>query len=514
MATARLYRTRCAERVLRVASRGAALAWVVLAGCGVHLHNPADETLARKASDDFHAADVGSFVSKERAVIQAANQRDLAATRHSVAVERDAVVIAALSEEETAADLLGEIMRRRQSIGLDAHEKELHGLPSLLRQAMQARDAYLVAILSSSKPIDAPSFPPVEADSKAAQDAGGAIWGIFQAYDKLSVRYETNLEALSKLQSGVIGQLNNELVDADAINLQVKTDLDAATQALKRAVDEYENAAGGSATSAKDLEEAEKKLAAALGAFDKIDPTLEQKAKEAHLEDLLASFPLEKLKTSRDEIGKFLDAFSAELAQGSSPGGSATTAEGFGKTAAALAGSAQEIRESSTHAMLVPLLFEKERLQIEMDRLTRKAERGRKRVDLIEAERDQAVAEGMKLLSAESSLKQASAGNPRQKMATLLEGSQRGEALRSIFLLSESIGIQRLRREEIEVALITLDQDEALDASEFALQLWSHAIATPLDELVQYHASGIKPEDIAQLIQALSLAGTAVGVNR
>jgi hypothetical protein len=64
------------------------------------------------------------------------------------------------------------------------------------------------------------------------------------------------------------------------------------------------------------------------------------------------------------------------------------------------------------------------------------------------------------------------------------------------------------------VALISLDHEQALDASEFALALWKHMIATPLEEFVGYHASGIKSQDIANLINAVGLAGIAIGVNR
>jgi hypothetical protein len=39
-------------------------------------------------------------------------------------------------------------------------------------------------------------------------------------------------------------------------------------------------------------------------------------------------------------------------------------------------------------------------------------------------------------------------------------------------------------------------------------------IATPLEEFVGYHASGIKSQDIANLINAVGLAGIAIGVNR
>src|SRR5437016_4743019 len=69
-----------------------------LSGCGLHLHNSADEALARKANDTLKAADIGKFVEAERQVVQATNDRDLAATRRNVLAERDQAIVTALDE--------------------------------------------------------------------------------------------------------------------------------------------------------------------------------------------------------------------------------------------------------------------------------------------------------------------------------------------------------------------------------------------------------------------------------
>src|SRR5688572_25401413 len=75
-----------------------ALAAALLAGCGLHLHNPADEALARQAADAFKAADLPKLVESERAIVRAAHERDLAVTQRNIDAECDAMLVVALGE--------------------------------------------------------------------------------------------------------------------------------------------------------------------------------------------------------------------------------------------------------------------------------------------------------------------------------------------------------------------------------------------------------------------------------
>jgi hypothetical protein len=79
----------------------------------------------------------------------------------------------------------------------------------------------------------------------------------------------------------------------------------------------------------------------------------------------------------------------------------------------------------------------------------------------------------------------------------------------------DTIHTYRAREEALDYMLIALDHDEAVDNSEMAVGLWNSLIATPVNQIAAYHGSGVRAEDVAALvIQALSLGGIAVGVNR
>jgi hypothetical protein len=58
--------------------------------------------------------------------------------------------------------------------------------------------------------------------------------------------------------------------------------------------------------------------------------------------------------------------------------------------------------------------------------------------------------------------------------------------------------------------------DQGIDESIATLEQWENVLATPISQLVTVHASGVKPDAIAQLMlqaaQALGVAAIAAGV--
>lgn len=74
-------------------------------------------------------------------------------------------------------------------------------------------------------------------------------------------------------------------------------------------------------------------------------------------------------------------------------------------------------------------------------------------------------------------------------------------------------------RYDAPVAGLAFDDDDRrrvlrFDLSEIALTAWKDFIRAPLQEVAAYHDGGLTTEDLAALIHAIGLAGVAVGVNR
>lgn len=71
----------------------------------------------------------------------------------------------------------------------------------------------------------------------------------------------------------------------------------------------------------------------------------------------------------------------------------------------------------------------------------------------------------------------------------------------------------RAKSEQIDYRLIALHHESALDTSEIAFQKWESLLGLPIDQLVAHYKTGLKPEDILSIIQALGIGAIAVGVN-
>jgi hypothetical protein len=86
-------------------------------------------------------------------------------------------------------------------------------------------------------------------------------------------------------------------------------------------------------------------------------------------------------------------------------------------------------------------------------------------------------------------------------------------AFRALTLLSESYSVARARSESAELRLVLADYRDSLIASEGSVAAWDALVATPVAQLQAYHSTGVKPEDIARLVQALGVVGIAVRVD-
>jgi hypothetical protein len=172
-----------------------------------------------------------------------------------------------------------------------------------------------------------------------------------------------------------------------------------------------------------------------------------------------------------------------------------------------------------------PLLIEKQRQEIQRDAAARAVERARRRVELRRQKVDALVLE-LRLLqrariAADHARAAANAGtNPfgltlREALGGGTAGVTKRHLYESIMFYVDSIATARLRQEQLELQLVAVDHEEAVDSAQTAIGLWNALIATPINELVAYHASGVKAEEIAALvIQLVTLGGIAIGVNR
>lgn len=69
------------------------------------------------------------------------------------------------------------------------------------------------------------------------------------------------------------------------------------------------------------------------------------------------------------------------------------------------------------------------------------------------------------------------------------------------------------QQEQLDYQLIALGHDAALDSSEVAINQVDTLIRLPMTQLSKAYGSGITPQQLGNLINALGLGAIAVGVN-
>ena len=82
-------------------------------------------------------------------------------------------------------------------------------------------------------------------------------------------------------------------------------------------------------------------------------------------------------------------------------------------------------------------------------------------------------------------------------------------AYRGLGAISESYSVARVRYTTAEMRLVLSPYRESLIQSEASLAAWNSLIDTPLKQIKTWHADGLKPDEIAQFLQAFGLLGIA-----
>lgn len=164
---------------------------------------------------------------------------------------------------------------------------------------------------------------------------------------------------------------------------------------------------------------------------------------------------------------------------------------------------------------LSSLILEKARLQAIAADAKRQVERQSQAIALMEAEMEAIVLEAEALSETLKLVWDATtkgAITARQLVQHSVD-EQRRELL--VVALERYLSSFTGPRQEIDTLAyreIALMREEALDKSETSLQIWKATIQTPVDALLAYHGSGLKPEDLIELLKAIGIGVIAAGV--
>ena len=162
------------------------------------------------------------------------------------------------------------------------------------------------------------------------------------------------------------------------------------------------------------------------------------------------------------------------------------------------------------------LILEAEFLKQEVDGLQKHITRGDERIALLRKKVNALEQELISLNEANKALGTYSKTCPKE--GSLYADFNKGDEGCKLLLaqalsdFSHSMTLGRAEQELIDYQLIAQGHEAVLDDSEVALVQTENLILTPVTQISKVYASGFKPEDLSNIINALGLSAIALSV--
>ena len=489
-------------------ARAAVLPLVVcfmVTGCAnVRLYNPADDAVAKKASDAVVAADLKSALVPERAAMQELSKREQEAVKRDQYALRDRKVAAILSatSEKFGWDFLADEMSNRIKALAGSVEASRAVETALLKRDDAAaklpplRQNYLIVTrgrVGLSCPIGTAQRPA----------AGSELEQAIKSYESACNVYQVAIADLFKsMGAGELAELTRRMAEIEAGRVSYEAELEKAKAAYQEAL--AKSQAVGDPTSKNSNLTTLKSRFDELGTLAKPRVLLENKV----LAKLTDSGKLEKVKVEIKAIENLIQAFDGEL-----PASGTTSAQ---ERLAALRNLADALA-APVRAPLTALILQAEHLRLEASGIERHVSRAKERIALLRKKQASMIDELLFLNSAQRAMSDF-AGAKCQKSPALYD-SFLSKKPNCRFLLAQALSdyvnantFGKAEQESIDYQLIAQGHEAALDDSETALAQTDNLMRLPVSQLAQAYSGGFRPEEISNLVNALGLGAIAVRV--
>lgn len=502
----------------RRASMYAWLAWTLLVtGCGIHLHHPQDAQMARTAAEAFKDAKLTEALKAESDAASEMLNSEIAAIRRQSTARRDRLISAVIGGT-TPDQSWGRIVkyadkRLGELLGPKPPDKDWEGLNEWIAVRDTPRLDTLRTLYmqyeATRTSID-PRIPRIGARIKnnEALTLKEPLKSIYKGYVAALTRYddETKKANMPPAVGGSVSVIK-------ALRDEQETRLSKANEAAQKAEKDLKDTKDAQEGKTKETkapgtkaDEISKSLKDAADKTDKVKPVLQELLNAASESDLVAvNKRITALEEIREQISGLLRAASDAVAgKELSPGDSEKIK---------LLESVSAIRtgiDGAAYPRVSDLILESERLRIEIDRLRGLVALEEERRTLFDL---QLTALSREIVALRRAKQRAVSVADWNVLALETSLAKQEAAADSLAYLAESWSSGRTPAEEIDFLLCGIDHRAAIENSSAAFMQWSNLIGVPLSQLVAYHESGIKSEDLANLINAAGFSAIAAGVN-
>jgi hypothetical protein len=479
---------------------------VTSAGCAsTRLHNAEADAQAKKASDAIVAANLRGALEAERTAMNALAKREQEAVKRDQLGLRDRKLTAILAATTPAFgwDFLQEEVNGRLKLlagSVDAAkslENAVLRRDAAAAQLVPQRQNYLL-LTKGRTALTCPVGPGQRPE--AGSDLEIAIRPFETACASLQ-KASADLAAASG--QGLLASLNTNVTELKTAQAEYEARLAAAKSAYQAAL--QQSKAGTQGSDKPSLLATLKSRYDDMGNVSLPKRLLEDKV----LAKLSDSARLEQITAQRKALEDWIQAF-----EGESTGASPTSAQ---ERLVALRKLADALNQP-TPAPLTALILQAEHLRLEAAGIERHVQRAKERLELLGAKQASMVEEVLFLNAANKALADfSSAGRCRRQQAvydTFVASAPNCRLLLAQALTAyvNAVTFGMAEQEQIDFQLIAQGHQAALDESETALAQTDNLIRVPVAQLAKAYAGGLKPEELANLVNALGLGAIAARV--
>lgn len=482
----------------------------LLTGCGVHLHRSDDAQLARTASITFKDAKLEDSIKKEHNAALEILNSEIAAIRHQSNARRDRILSAVIGGEKSSDswDTLTNYtdIRLKELLGNEflniVFDKWLAAQNDIDPRFETVRQWYLQ--YAQMREHDDPRIIRIgallsEQDAKKLQDP---LKTIYSSYLKSLNDYNTTIKNAITPQTtqGIIGGIvslrdaqEKKLADASDAAKVVKDKLD-------KIKEERDDKISESQAPGKKADEISKAIKEASDKTNEIISFLDGLLNQTTKDDLSGTQKkIIALEEIREQVTEILPRVADAVAGQTPPSGDSEKIKILESITAIRKGI-----DGIAYPRISDLILESERLRIELERL-----RG-----LIALEEERKIMLNLQLIALGREISSLQYAKQRVESAKAAKTKAKMEALtvESFAYLAESWSNGRTPAEEFDFLIAGIDHRAALRNSTAAFEQWSNLIGIPLSQLVAYHESGIRSEDLANLISAAGFSAIAPGL--
>ncbi len=481
------------------------LASLFLSSCNSHLYNQGKNDIAVKASETFEEVELEESIKREYDLLDTLLTQELAMVEKLTLERRDTrlwKIIYAYDEKNSTQFLQEEVDKRlKELVGDPEKFSSFIQLKSQIEEKNRSIVSAIDAYGSNASDDNSPSVPSncseVDKEANIADPIAKVLYdNIIKLCDDLASLEEKQkaykYDGLIKETNQLISQVENAMKSIQDTKKANADSLKSKKEAYEKAVETNDPKVAQLAEELKStIKEFEISILEIPKGFEKFG--LEGKLHQLQSTDSAVNTLLDMVIANPDTVDDNLNAETKRLLE------MVSTVDKF---------------EGHINALKFPqvsrLLLEKEYLKAEIDGLKKEIELAQKRLDYLKEKNSLMIQEATLLGKSKQNIDALLKVSPTKSYADIIvSGSDAEKKLASFAMTyySASWTLPRQGQEKIDYQIHHLDHLSSLHASSKALKQWNSLIKIPLNQLVEWEARGIKPEQLSGLIQALGFAG-------